>query len=432
MKRTAIIVAINVLVFALLLLAVEATFRVFDIQRSKYSKGIFGSSFAPYVMFINKPDWNNKPYSVFDQFQNRYEYGKRSTNNWGFPSKENFDFAAPPIDKKPDEKLVLLTGGSAAAGAGATADDRLITAVMERALNANQNSFHYRVLNFANGGWIASQEFVGLSLWGRAYNPDWVITMDGRNDIAVAFFNSHGAGYPDRYHQMASYIYGYMETGQGTSFYRGKFENLLVKYSLAYRTLTGKLLVVNNQHLMDYGNFCFVVNPISTELMGDQIGRIVQFYVNSLENITGLYNGAKYMITFQPMYYDHDRLFGLAESDVKAAAERLRASTCGPEQYGDALTVFWTHSENLIHKMITKYTEKRKIYFYNMSDVFPPKGPDRVRYFLDEVHMHDSGQEISGLFYAFKILASDFPERAAEYEDELKTELAALLNKAGQ
>jgi hypothetical protein len=424
MKKIFKLVITNILIVCILLLGVEVFFRVFDIKRPSYSKTIFGSAFAPYVMFINSANQSG-PYQVYDLFRKKFMHGKRYTNNWGFPVGEDFDFASPEIKKKPNEKIVFLTGGSAAAGAGASSNDKLITAVMERILNSSQNTYQYKVMNFANGGWIASQEFIGLALWGRPYDPDWVITMDGRNDIAVAFLNCHDAGYPQHYHQMDSYIYGYMTRGQGTSFYRGALENYIIKHSQAYRAITGKLYIPNNQNVINYGDF----DLIAPKIKGDRIDRIAQFYINSLENIVCLFPKAKYILSFQPMHHDHASFFGLSDEAIKGAYEQLRTADCGGKNWGTAIAVFYHRSAEWAAKLVEKYKSDKQIYFINMSDIFPPSGEQRRKFFLDEAHLYDSGQELVGIYYAYKILASDFPHKAAEYENKMKILCGDLILK---
>ncbi|MBI4767540.1 MAG: hypothetical protein HY787_23590 [Deltaproteobacteria bacterium] len=434
MKRIFKIVAVNIMVLLALLSVIEGTFRIFNIKRAPISKTIFGSKFAPYTMFINQPNWKDNPYQVFDTYQMKVGQGKKTTNNWGFPTKENFDFAGLPIEKKVNEKLVLLTGGSAAAGAGATADDQLITAAMERILNSSQDTYHYKVINFSNGGWIASQEFIGLALWGRSYNPDWVITMDGRNDIAIAYDLYEGPGFPKHYHQMESYVRGYMEEGQGISFYRGWLENLILKYSLAYRTLTRKTYIGKTQQLIKIGDLAVVANPNLEDLKGKQIDRMVQFYANSLENITGLFQDAKYILSIQPLSSDYANIFQVSEKVLDDAAALLHKSDCKDRVFylHSARMVFYNNSIKAIQTIIEKYKGKRYIDYYNIGEIFPPAGNDRLRFFFDEVHMHDAGQELVGVFYAYKILASDFPGKKANFEFELKNRLESLIAKNAQ
>ena len=105
-------------------------------------------------------------------------------NNLGFNVAS--DFSMPPSAEfisqyaaKPGEKLVLITGGSVVHGVGATSNENTIAAQLEATLNARQSTYKYRVLNLGMGSWIAYQQFLGLSLFGLALKPDWIVD-DGR------------------------------------------------------------------------------------------------------------------------------------------------------------------------------------------------------------------------------------------------------------
>ncbi len=425
MKNMTKVVVVNILVFFALLLCIEVAYRIVDWKPAGYSKTIFGSEFAPYVMFINQPNWKDAPYSVFNQYGKKFNTGVRSTNNLGYAAQDDFDFAAPPLEKKTNEKVVLFTGGSAAAGAGASSNDHLITAVMERILNSRQQTIHYKVINFGNGGWISSQEFLGLALWGRPYNPDWVITMDGRNDIAVAYYECEGPGIPKHYGQMQSYIHGYMEAGQGTSFYRGWLENQLIKYSKAYSSITKKYYIPNNQTLIAHAGLNLVAKPFK----GDQFSRIMQFYVNTLENIVCLFPNAKYIISLQPLAGDYAAVFGLSKEILQTAREIIQNSESGPANYGTATAVFWNQVKDDVPAMLARYSKDKTIIYKNMSELYPPAGAERQKFFLDEVHMPDEGQELAGIYYAYSILASDFPDKAKPFAAEMRAKLDELIAK---
>ncbi len=363
--------------------------------------------------------------SVLNQYTNTRHSGVRVQNNWGFPASEDFDFAGRPIDKKPNEKIVLFAGGSAAAGAGATSNDHLITAYMERILNSEQNTIRYRALNFGNGGWIAAQEFISLGLWGRTYNPDWVITMDGRNDIAVAFHDCEGPGNPLHCNNMKSYIQGYLVEGRGTSFYRGWLENQLIKYSMVYRTITGKLYIPNNRNLLEFYGSTRMVEPFK----GDQVPRIIQFYVNTLENIVCLFPKAKYIITLQPLAIDYADIFGLSEEQIDVVRNLLKTAECGPKDYGGSMVLFWNQVVKDVPSMLSKYSRDKTCIFKNMRELFPKAGAQRRKFFLDEVHMPDAGQELVAIYYAYTILASDFPEKAEQYSSVMQSKIDELVAK---
>ena len=79
---------------------------------------------------------------------------------------------------------------------GATANERTIAAELEAVLNQRQSVHRYRVLNLGMGGWIAYQQFVGLTIFGLPLDPSWIVTMDGHNDATVTCAHGSGAGNP--------------------------------------------------------------------------------------------------------------------------------------------------------------------------------------------------------------------------------------------
>ena len=53
---------------------------------------------------------------------------------------------------------------------------------MQYYLNSMQNTIKYTVINLGMGGYIAYQQYLALELWGKSFDPDWVVAMDGFND----------------------------------------------------------------------------------------------------------------------------------------------------------------------------------------------------------------------------------------------------------
>src|SRR5262249_46269541 len=118
-----------------------------------------------------------------------------TTNSMGFNDPHEFDYTKP-YAKSANEKIVLFTGASAAWGVGASATDKTIAGRMQYYLNNRQDKFTYTIINMAMGNYIAYQQFLTLSLWGEAFHPDWVVSMDGYGDATVGCSYSQGVGNP--------------------------------------------------------------------------------------------------------------------------------------------------------------------------------------------------------------------------------------------
>tara|TARA_B100000795_G_scaffold184202_1_gene139778 strand:- start:378 stop:1355 length:978 start_codon:yes stop_codon:yes gene_type:complete len=143
MKNYYKIVLVNIIIFVLLLLALEITARIgIKVLRGYSTVGLkertLNLRYQPYVMFGN--DWEKK-----------YENIKE---------KKNF--------------RILIIGGSTAEGwFPSTLEDVLY----------EKYDLKVKVFNSAHGAYNVRQQLVGLAIWGGRINPDIVISLDGANDI---------------------------------------------------------------------------------------------------------------------------------------------------------------------------------------------------------------------------------------------------------
>jgi hypothetical protein len=103
-------------------------------------------------------------------------------------------------------------------------------------LNAAQDAVHYTVISLAMRGWIAQQEAVALDLWGRLYDPDWIISMDGFDDAVAGCRFSQGTGNPT----LTSIMRLQLRPDYLTATNRSGLEEKLLQFSVLYRALTGK------------------------------------------------------------------------------------------------------------------------------------------------------------------------------------------------
>ena len=162
--------------------AIEGASRIFD--KEPASLEALHLAPKPYMMFVvgrvRNPVWRNA--ETGSAVPSRMAF-----NNLGFANDR--DFAWPPdaafvtqFGPQPGEKLIVITGGSAVLGVGATSNERTIAGQLEAVLNERQSRQKYRVLNLGMGSWIAYQQLVGLTLFGLPLAPDWIVTMDAHND----------------------------------------------------------------------------------------------------------------------------------------------------------------------------------------------------------------------------------------------------------
>ena len=395
-----------------LLGCVELFFRVTGLTLNRSSAyRIFSNEYAPYLGFINAANARGK-YTMQNQLKGKQMEGQRSTNNWGYRADINYDFVKY-YEKKDNERIVLLTGGSAAAGAGASDDTKTIDARMQHYLNILQNKHSYRVFNFANGGWVAMQELIGVQLFGKQLDPDWIVTMNGRNDIAVCTDHNEGLAKFMHYAVIASYVYGYLEQGGGTSFYRGELENFLVKNSAAYRSLTGKVYIPRKQYVIKkYGQ-----NMVGTKVTWKDVEGQIEFYVRVQESFLGISDKAKYILSLQPLVHGYSTIFNkMTDEELKKYAidnpEKVPA-------YNFSSLYFYREAQRRLGELAKAYQGRADVQYVYSGIVFDDRTDDGTNFF-DEAHMTDLGEDKVAKLYALMILRRDFPERKAEFDARIK------------
>jgi len=290
--------AVNVIVFVCLLGCVELYYRFWGHEvAANYPTGLW-QTFQPYVMVTTAP-------GKYRQFSNQFTHqsfpSSVKTNSLGFNDRREFSLTSR-YAKAPNEKIVLFTGGSAAWGVGATGTDKTVAARMEYYLNESQKTYKYSVINLAMSSWIAFQEFIGLQLWGHEFAPpDWVVVMDGFNDAGVGCGFSQGPGNPLYFATMRSYINGYLLSTQRPVFYRGWLENELIKHSKAYRIITGRQYVPDDQI---FDQTSSESNPTRRQIIPTKVGQsreVLKFYIEAERALLKLFPDAHYILSTQPV-----------------------------------------------------------------------------------------------------------------------------------
>ena len=90
---------------------------------------------------------------------------KYKTNNNGF--RIPFDFSiSDKYEKKDNELVILLIGGSTALGVGSS-DDETITKLLESKLENKLPNYEFKVLNLGVGAANTYQEYLVLDLYGK-------------------------------------------------------------------------------------------------------------------------------------------------------------------------------------------------------------------------------------------------------------------------
>jgi hypothetical protein len=421
------LVAVNLIVLLLLLCCIEFYFRHWGNEHQDGLPNGLWQTFQPYVMTTTAPGDYKR---FFNEFTNETFPSTVRTNLIGFNDRHEFSLTNP-YKKAANEKVVLFTGGSAAWGLGATATDRTVAGRMEYYLNTLQTGEHYTVINMAMGSWIAFQQFIGLQLWGVQFDPDWVVSMDGFNDAGVGCSYSQGIGNPMYFATMRSYIHGYLLTTLRPVFYRGWLENKLIQHSAAYRIITGKQYIPDDQIFDQSSNESHLMRrQIIPTKMGDS-RQMLAFYLEAEKGMLRLFPRAKYILSTQPVVNQFTGDFVDIYQYPVGAPERKVAI----DKRTTALEAYLTYHEN---EPCTQQTAQpsftyifgngavqleqlaeaedargRLVEYYNIGTLFPDERQARMPYFIDPPHLSDKGMDAIGKFYAEKILAADHERPAA-------------------
>jgi hypothetical protein len=415
------LVAVNLIVLVVLLGGIEFYFRHWGHEKQdKLLNGLW-QTFRPYVMITTVPgDYRE----FFNTFTNERYRSTVRTNSLGFNDRHEFDLGGP-YKKAANEKVVLFTGGSAAWGVGATATDRTAAGRMEYYLNTLQSGERYTVINQAMGSWIAFQQFIGLQLWGAQFDPDWVVSMDGFNDAGVGCNYSQGPGNPMYFATMRSYIDGYLMSTLRPDFYRGWLENKLIQHSKAYRIITGKRYVADDQ-IFDQSSQ--ESTPFRRQIIPTKVGearQMLAFYIAAERGMLNLFPRARYILSTQPVVNQFTGDFNdiyqypvgspernaAIEKRTKALEDYLTANEnrmCGQGTAQPANTYIFGNGAVRLEQLVDEEAARgRVVEYYNIGTLFPDPRPERMPYFIDPPHLSDKGMDVIGKFYAEKILAAD-------------------------
>jgi hypothetical protein len=423
------VVAVNLIVFGVLLGGIEFYFRIWGHEQPDGLLNGLWQSFQPYVMVSTAPGEYRQ---FFNTFTNEAYPSTVRTNSLGYNDPHEF-VVGQTYKKAANEKVVLFTGGSAAWGVGATATDRTVAGRMQYYLNTLQSGERYTVINLAMGSWIAFQQFIGLQQWGSQFDPDWVVAMDGFNDAGVGCNYSQGPGNPMYFATMRSYIDGYLMSTQRPVFYRGWLENELILHSKAYRIITGKQYVADDR-IFDHSSTEHEV--FRRQIIPTKVGearQMLAFYLASERGMLKLFPQARYILSTQPVVnpiagdfndiYDYpvgspERKAAIEKrtKDLEGYLTQYENEMCGQGTAHPANTYILDNGALQLEQLVDEEAARgRAVEYYNIRTLFHGTRPEHMPYFSDAVHLSDKGMDVIGKFYAEKILAADHERPAATH-----------------
>lgn len=212
--------------------------------------------------------------------------GKLTSGDHGFHIDFDLDNPSP---KPRGEYRIIMIGGSAAWGMGASADDKTMDRVMERSL-ARCN---VRVINLSMNGSVTQQNFAMLNLWGHQLEPDAILSFSGNNDAWLP---------PYQYLYGISLVNGLMDAtypANTPTFLKPLFKALPGFFdhtALGFSVRASFAGDFERARAKDFENR--FLPPEHQE--GDRFRSIVPIYVHAMKSIKRDFQGIPMMVVFQP------------------------------------------------------------------------------------------------------------------------------------
>lgn len=432
MWRSTKLVLINLSVLVVIFAGLEIYYRFFHAVPPLSAGAGFAQTFTPYTMF------HGAARAHYTQWQNVWTGAPIPTdmtsNNRGFIDSHDFNWNKP-YRKEANERTVIMLGGSTVEGVGASSMAMTISGRMEHYLNTRQNRFKYTVINMGGGNYIAYQEFIALELWGSAFQPDWVVIMDGSIDATIGCAESQGVMNPQFFAVMQAFINAYFSTS-GVTFYRGWLENQIVKYSAAYRALTGKEYIPNTLAFDEShdanGRDQLRRSVIVPTKLGEAVD-MVGFYLKAEDAMIRLYPEAGYIVSTGPSVNDfrgdfvdvydsddpqvHEAAMAKRSKELDKYLAAHAAEPCNVKTYPPSYTYIVGKGAFGLERLAADYRARgRHIEYKNIGVLMPNDREQRLPYFIDTNHLSDKGADLIGEFYARRILAAEASAPTGEGE----------------
>jgi hypothetical protein len=395
----------------------------------------------PYMMFVGHPPKN----PVWRDIETGTDVPSHMRfNNLGFAVDDDFDM---PLSRdfiakysaSPQQRLVLITGGSVVYGLGATANDKTIAGQLEATLNASQSKYRYRVVNLGMGGWIAYQQFVGLSLFGSPLKPDWIVVMDGHNDALAGCAHGNGIANPYGWATLLE------QTGGGDgSTRRGPTLQWLLRHLAIARLVTGMRPAREQSEKVLHERY-----RMSGIKVGD-LDKQMAFYLQAQQSVKDLLSAPNVLYSSQPLLHNnavstaYRKAYSLGETaqDADAAKRQLKAdldgymakaadTPCAPGVAPQSLGYFMGRSALRLEEVVSRWSadsKGRTVLYANTEMVFPGGFSLRVPHFIDNAHMSDLGQRRIAEYFAGYILQADagVPFDATKFAETVRREALKL------
>lgn len=357
LRSAAVIVAVTLLVAAAAEIVAragrDATWRREGLLPAPSRTTLSGLSEAQWLDYDRLPVAELKPYVEFAPRVN-YRSPTVNTNELGFRG------GAVKNPKPPGRVRIVVVGGSAAFGSGASSDAATFPARLEAALRARSGR-DLEVVNAGAPAYVSGQELARLVFELVDLEPDIVIVYDGFNDLNSALMFDPRPGYPSNFSWLERAV---------------RFNSF--RELLAYRVQLG----LQESGLGFWARRVAGAREGAPRAAPAADGEIIGTYRRNVDRMVSFMQarGVRVICVFQPTLLARQRRTA-AEEGVVAYMERRHPG------YSRRFTDLLPRAVEAMRQVASA----RRVTFVDLSDVFDGSG---ATIFFDTAHVTDGGNAL--------------------------------------
>lgn len=316
---------------------------------------------------------NPEPYVVHTTTKN-FHSEKLNTNSYGFRGKEFSKI-------KPDNSYrIVILGGSAVYGLGASSDETTIPAFLEKELSAAPliKGKSIEIINAGQGWYVSTQELILLITKILDLSPDMIVVFDGYNDFYHTVVTGLPPGYPAvwRHGGMEQAYRQYISMDFSLSDFRRPLAKLAYQSSFLYKLIVRTHTFSENMKIKKLS----AVAADAPVFRPNQ--EIVDVYVRNLKLMSAMAKEYKIkMVAVMQPSLMHKNIFSKEEQKFAGADPYYKASG-----FADSFREMYADANGRLAKM----GDGKNIFYFNILDLFKD---NNQHIFGDLVHFTDLGSE---------------------------------------
>ncbi len=377
------------IIFIIILLLFEGTFRILELFADKISdntqmKNFFPKNYQEHLdCFIS---WESAIFNYdltigYRLFNSENKLSKKlfKINSLGFRSEE-FE------EKKDNDLVVLFSGGSTAFGCGASADDKTITEQFKKKLTNLFPSKNVKVYNLSQINNYQTQEIIIYIFFLKKLKPDIVISINGWNELIRNNFISDNA--IKKYNVFNIVELEGWEPARVTKNKKKNFLNHLYLYLEDYSALVRGMNLVSSEQFIKRQKLLKLYRNFDDSIIAGS-----ELYVKNFEifnNLSKSFN-FEYFIFLQPYITLKENL---TEEEKKLIFYYKNHNKLFKDE--DFIQKLYD-TGNIYKKLFSEAVNKNYNNIFDFSSLFS-KNNENI--YCSTVHLNDTGQDI----FAKKIL----------------------------